>query len=87
MREMTTWPRSDANIILVVEILLMSAFLFMNAADALLQGQNPHYIEAGSFPVSQFLQPMIQSLHLDSLVLLERFCWWFHIIGICGFIM
>ncbi len=30
------WPRSDANIILITEILLMSAFLFMNAADGVL---------------------------------------------------
>lgn len=87
MRELAGWPQRDAMIILVTEILLMSAFLFMNAADALLQGQNPHYIEAGSFPVSQFLQPMIQSLQLDSLVLLERFCWWFHIVGIMAFIV
>ncbi|MFM7104938.1 MAG: 4Fe-4S dicluster domain-containing protein [Flavobacteriales bacterium] len=87
MRELVGWPQRDAMIILVTEILLMSAFLFMNAADALLQGQNPHYIEAGSFPVSQFFQPMIQSLQFDSLVLLERFCWWFHIVGIMAFIV
>ncbi|MFM9028353.1 MAG: Fe-S oxidoreductase, partial [Bacteroidota bacterium] len=37
MRELSGWPRSDANIILVTEILLMSAFLFMNASDGLLQ--------------------------------------------------
>ena len=35
--EMTQWPKSDANYILFIEILLMSAFLFMNAADAKLQ--------------------------------------------------
>jgi len=33
MPEMTSWPRSDANIILVVEIVLMSLFLTMNAAN------------------------------------------------------
>jgi hypothetical protein len=35
--EMGKWPRSDANIILIVEVLLMSAFLTMNAADYKLQ--------------------------------------------------
>src|SRR5688572_16865355 len=35
--EMTSWPRSDANLILISEILLMTAFLTMNAADAKLQ--------------------------------------------------
>ena len=55
-KEMTAWPKSDANIILVVEVLLMSAFLFMNAADYKLQLlQNDYYIVAGSFPISSFL--------------------------------
>ncbi len=31
--EMKGWPKNDANIILVVEVLLMFAFLSMNAAD------------------------------------------------------
>src|SRR5690606_14915957 len=35
--ELNKWPRTDANLILLAEILLMSAFLFMNAADYQLQ--------------------------------------------------
>ncbi len=35
-KELDGWPRNDANIILTVEILLMSAFLFMNAADGVI---------------------------------------------------
>ncbi|MGZ3873058.1 MAG: Fe-S oxidoreductase, partial [Mucilaginibacter sp.] len=51
--EMTEWPRSDANYILIIEILLMTAFLTMNAADHKLQLLNfGHYIKAGSFPAS-----------------------------------
>ena len=87
MRELAGWPQRDAMIILITEILLMSAFLFMNAADVLLQGQDPHYIKAGTFPVSQFLQPLLHSFHLDALVMIERFCWWFHIVGIMAFIV
>jgi len=87
MRELVGWPQRDAMIILVTEILLMSAFLFMNAADALLQGKDPHYIEAGAFPISQFLQPVIRSFDLSALIMLERFCWWFHIVGIMAFIV
>ena len=57
---MTKWPKSDANYILVIEILLMTAFLTMNAADAKLQFANvEHYIKAGSFPVSAFLQNIL----------------------------
>ena len=84
--EMTTWPKSDANYILITEILLMSAFLLMNAADAKLQvlGAN-HYTIAGSFPVSQYLMDLLPSSE-NSLIMIERGCWWFHIIGILAFL-
>jgi ferredoxin len=88
MREMTSWPRTDANLILIAEILLMSAFLSMNACDSILQSHGvDHYVEAGSFPVSQMLVPMLDSFSSESLILIERFCWWFHIIGILAFIV
>lgn len=84
--EMSSWPRSDANIILIVEVLLMSAFLFMNAADQKLQQLGAaHYISAGTFPVSSLLLPLLPDSE-SSLILIERFCWWFHIIGIFGFL-
>lgn len=87
MREMTSWPRTDANLILITEIFLMSAFLFMNAADSLLQSRGAeHYIQAGSFPISSWLMPSIDGLSDISLMALERFCWWFHIIGILAFL-
>lgn len=84
--EMTKWPKSDANYILITEILLMSAFLFMNAADAKLQALGSgHYVNAGSFPVSQWLQNLLPASE-SSLVAIERGCWWFHIIGILAFL-
>jgi heterodisulfide reductase subunit C len=85
-RELTGWPKSDANYILFTEILLMTAFLFMNAADAKLQALGSHhYITAGSFPVSQLLQNLLPA-NEASLVAIERGCWWFHIIGILAFL-
>jgi ferredoxin len=88
MREMTSWPRTDANLILIAEVLLMSAFLTMNACDVILQSRGAeHYIEAGSFPVSQMLIPMLENSSSDALILIERGCWWFHIIGILAFIV
>ena len=88
MREMTSWPRTDANLILVVEILLMSAFLTMNACDSVLQQRAvDHYISAGSFPISSFIAPVLDGMTDHSLVLIERGCWWFHIIGIFAFIV
>lgn len=84
--EMTNWPRSDANIILIVEVFLMAAFLFMNAADSKLQELgSSHYILAGSFPVSSFLLPLLPDSE-SALIIIERFCWWFHIIGIFAFL-
>jgi len=71
--EMTGWPKSDANIILVTEILLMSALFTMNAADQVLQsmGSN-HYVIAGSFPVSSFLVPFLSGLSESTLIIVER---------------
>lgn len=83
--EMTSWPKTDANLILITEILLMTAFLFMNAADykAQLQVQNEAII--GSFPVSDWLTPLLPT-NTDSLHAIERFSWWFHIIGVLAFL-
>jgi heterodisulfide reductase subunit C len=84
--EMTVWPKSDANYILIIEILLMTAFLTMNAADHKLQLLNfGHYIKAGSFPVSSFLNPLLPD-SASGLEITERVCWWFHIIGILAFL-
>ncbi|WDF56442.1 (Fe-S)-binding protein [Mucilaginibacter sp. KACC 22063] len=84
--EMKAWPRSDANYILITEILLMAAFLTMNAADHKLQLLHyGHYIAAGSFPVSTFLDPLLPT-SASSLVMIERGCWWFHIVGILAFL-
>jgi len=84
--EMTAWPRSDANYILIIEILLMTAFLTMNAADHKLQLLNfGHYIKAGNFPVSSFLAPLLPD-STTGLEMVERGCWWFHIIGILAFL-
>ena len=85
-REMTKWPRTDANLILIFEILLMMAFLTMNAADSLLQTKDSHYVVAGSFPVSTSITPFLNGLELSSLIFIERFCWWFHILGILAFL-
>jgi ferredoxin len=88
MREMTAWPRTDANLILIAEVFLMTAFLTMNASDSVLQSRGAdHYVQAGSFPISQFLVPVLENSSDATLIIIERFCWWFHIIGILAFIV
>jgi heterodisulfide reductase subunit C len=85
--ELNGWPRSDANLILLIEVLLMSAFLTMNAADQLLQNRGvEHYIQAGSFPVSSLITGLFSSWSDASLIAYERFTWWFHILGILAFL-
>jgi len=87
MGELQGWPRSDANIILITEIFLMGAFLKMNAADAILQSRMvEHYPQAGWFPVSQMFVPILSNFSTESLILIERGLWWFHIVGILAFL-
>lgn len=84
--EMTSWPRSDANYILIAEILLMIAFLTMNAADLRLQQMgSEHYTRAGAFPVSALIAPVLPGSE-SSLAGIERAAWWFHILGILAFL-
>jgi heterodisulfide reductase subunit C len=87
--ELDGWPRNDANIILVTEIILMSLFLTMNASDTILQSRaHSHYAEnaTGNFYFSAMIQPVFLSMSSTSLVALERTAWWLHIIGIFAFL-
>jgi len=86
--EMKGWPKNDANLILYIEIVLMTLFLTMNASDLWLQinSNYPQYISAGSFPISQFITPLFDSFSIDSVVLIERSAWWLHILGIFLFL-
>ncbi len=86
-RELTLWPKSDANIILIVEILLMIAFLSMNATDYLLQQRGAdHYVVAGAYPVSALIAPLFEGMSTEGLIMYERGAWWFHIVGILLFL-
>ncbi|HNP06415.1 MAG TPA: (Fe-S)-binding protein [Cyclobacteriaceae bacterium] len=83
--EMTSWPRLDGNLILIIEVTLMLAILTMNASDQLLQSRDEHYAQTGRLFFSSFLMPLFDGLSTSALIALERFTWWFHIIGILGF--
>lgn len=83
------WPKSDANYILFFEIVLMTFFLVMNAADFHLQnvaGGFGHYHKAGAFPISQFIAPIFDGMNNASVMMIERAIWWLHIIGILIFL-
>ena len=83
--EMTAWPRLDANLILIIEIVLMAAIFTMNGTDQVLQTRDAGYTATGTFLLSAQLMPVFESLSTQALVVLERSAWWIHIIGILAF--
>jgi heterodisulfide reductase subunit C len=93
------WPRSDANYILITEIILMTLFLTMNACDTLLQqrgfGHFANHLENGlvltnwkhpDFFVSRLLYPLLNGFSNSHLEMIGRICWWLHITGIFAFL-
>lgn len=78
--EMKGWPKSDGNIILYFEIVLMTLFLVMNATDVTFQEMNNGNV------VSQFIAPLFSGFDNDTLHLIERSAWWLHIVGILVFL-
>jgi heterodisulfide reductase subunit C len=86
-REMTAWPKNDANNILYFEVVLMLLFLTMNATDHQLQINGAaHYVQAGAFPISKFLLPLFDNMTNEALIIIERAAWWLHILGILFFL-
>jgi hypothetical protein len=73
-KDLNGWPRSDANYILITEIVLMSLFLLMNACS----------IE-NNFIVSSQIQLYLKGMSAYELNLIEKTAWWLHIIGIYAF--
>lgn len=85
-RELKGWPALDANLILIIEIVLMCAILTMNATDQILaERATPSYITIDHLFLSGLIIPLFDGLSTGSLIVVERFAWWFHIIGILGF--
>ena len=88
-KDLDGWPRSDANYILITEVVLMSLFLFLNASDTLLQARGVEHYAAhptGNFIISQYLHTVFNGMGNDGLQMIERGCWWLHIIGIFAFL-
>jgi heterodisulfide reductase subunit C len=83
-KDLNGWPRSDANLILITEIILMSLFIVMNAADGSIRFFNYHSTE--NFIISGTLFPYFHHFSTSQLELIERTCWWIHIFGIFAFL-
>jgi len=86
-KDLNGWPRSDANYILITEIVLMTLFLLLNSTDRALQLQgNEHYHDTGSFLFSDIFSSSLTSISPSSLMFIERTAWWLHIVGIFAFL-
>ncbi|NJN26716.1 MAG: (Fe-S)-binding protein [Cyclobacteriaceae bacterium] len=85
--EMTRWPKLDANLILIFEILLMFAIMTMNATDQILQERNvAGFPKTGLMVFSDiFASPFYRHLDTSTLLIIERLAWWAHIVGIFAF--
>ncbi|EDP95924.1 (Fe-S)-binding protein [Kordia algicida OT-1] len=76
--EMKGWPKSDGNIILYFEVVLMTLFLVMNATDAEFQAMGSGNI------ISKHIAGLFGSG--EHLHIIERAAWWLHIAGILVFL-
>ncbi|MEN2283293.1 4Fe-4S dicluster domain-containing protein [Algoriphagus sp. SE2] len=84
--EMKGWPALDGNLILIIEIILMIAILTMNATDQILAERGvEHYLALGGLAFSGMIRPLFEGMSDGSLIFIERFAWWFHIVGILAF--
>lgn len=81
--ELDGFPKQDANIILYIEVILMTMLLLMNSAEGALRLQEG---TGNGFFVSQLFAPALTGLSPETLKLIERICWWGHILGIFAFL-
>ena len=85
MAEMNGWPKMDANMILFMEIILVSCIFTMNGADEVLYNRGlSHATALGDssfgFSISSFLGPILfDGMSDGTLHTLERVGWWGHI--------
>lgn len=90
MKELIGWPKKDANLILIMEIILVLCIFTMNGADEVLYNRGVSHFEGqGSFgfTVSKHLGSVVfGSINDGSLQVLERIGWWGHFIMVMAFL-
>ena len=83
-KELLGWPKKDANLILIMEIVLILFILTMNGADEVLYNRGGSHVEyaKGSFgfSISSWLGPLVfDNFTVEALRIFERIGWWGHI--------
>jgi len=86
--EMKGWPLLDGNLILLFELILLIGIFSMNGSDMVLQSRGvDHFVDTGNLAVSSWLGPaLFGGLSDQTLMGLERFGWWLHIIMVFVFL-
>lgn len=83
MKELAGWPKQDANLILIMEIILIACIFTMNGADEVLRSYEG---KTNGFAISSWLGPLFfQGKGHQTLELIEQIGWWGHIIMVYGF--
>lgn len=82
--ELDGWPRRDANTILWTEVVLMIMLLTMNAAEGAIHLKAG--ADHGGFLISSLFAPALSGISVGGLEVIERVCWWGHILGIFAFL-
>ncbi len=85
MEELKGWPMKDANLILIMEIILIGFIFTMNGADEVSKvlKSNVGY----GFAISQYVGPLLfgRINSLETLHILEQIGWWGHVIMVFTF--
>ena len=86
--EMVGWPKRDANLILIGELLLIIGIMSMNGAERVLAQISPDMNgQAGHFLISRYIGPaLFGGMSISSLHILERGGWWLHYLVVLGFL-
>lgn len=86
--EMQGWPKLDANLILIFEIVLLICIFTMNGTDVVLQSRGEaYYPTTGFFAVSGWLGPLLfDGFSNSTLMVLERIGWWGHLVMVLWFL-
>jgi heterodisulfide reductase subunit C len=90
--ELNGWPKLDANIILIMEIILICFIFMMNGADEVLYSRGQSHAEnlgdaSLGLSISSYVGPLIYgSMPTPGLHVIERIGWWGHIIMVFGFL-
>ena len=92
MKEMNGWPKMDGNLILLMELILITFIFMMNGADEVLYQNGLSHaknLDDGSFgfSISQIIGPaLFGGMSESTLHLVERVGWWGHLIMVLGFL-